>query len=94
MKNPPSIKKLARMVALNNSKLKKGFHKYFNDTPYNILLEYRLQEAKRLLQNSYLNVNEISEKVGYKYTANFSNAFYKRFGIRPKDIMKKREYYY
>jgi len=94
MKNPPSMKKLAKMIAVNDLKLKKGFHKYFNNTPYNLLLEYRLQEGKRLLQNSYLNVNEISEKIGYKYTQSFSTAFYKRFGIRPKELMKKREYYY
>jgi len=94
LKTPPSMKELARMIAVNDLKLKKGFHKYFNATPHSISLEYRLQEAKRLLKKSDLNISEIAQEVGYKYSQNFSNAYYKRFGIRPKELMKSREYYY
>ncbi len=93
LSNPPSMKELARKVAINDLKLKVGFHKYFNETPYSISLECRLQEAKNLLEQSELNVGEISQKVGYKYTSNFTKAFIKRFGIRPKDMMKHRIYY-
>lgn len=94
LQNPPSMKELARLIAVNDLKLKVGFHKYFNDTPYNIYNEYRLQEAKRLLNKSDLNINEISAQIGYKYTQSFSNAFFKRFGVRPKELMKSRKYYY
>ena len=94
MDNPPSIVELSKSVAINELKLKTGFHKFFNETPYNISLEYRLQEAKKLLETSEYNVNEIALKVGYKYVQSFSNAFIKRFGIRPKDVMKSRKYYY
>ena len=92
--NPPTIAQLAKSVAINELKLKTGFHKYFNETPYNISLEYRLQEAKKLLKKSDMNINEIALKVGYKYVQSFSNAFVKRFGIRPKELMKSRKYYY
>lgn len=92
--NPPSIKTLARMVAINDLKLKVGFNRFFNETPYSMSLENRLQKAKKLLLNSELNINEISSEVGYKYNSNFTKAFMKRFGVRPKDIMKTREYYY
>jgi len=94
IENPPSIKELAKLVALNEFKLKYGFNKLFHQTPYNLSLEYRLQEAKRLLELSEYNINEISEKIGYKYVQSFSKAFHKRFGVRPKDIMKSRKYYY
>lgn len=92
--NPPSIKNLARQVAINQLKLKVGFRRFFNETPYNIFLEYRLQEAKKLLNTSEMNIGEIAEHIGYKYTASFTKAFTKRFGIPPKELMKKREYYY
>jgi len=92
--NPPSIAQLAKSVAINELKLKTGFHRFFNETPYNISLEYRLQKAKKLLQKSEYNINEISKFVGYKYTQSFSNAFFKRFGVRPKELMKTRQYYY
>jgi len=94
LQNPPSIKELSRLVSLNELKLKIGFHEFFNETPYNLSLEYRLKEAKKLLESSEYNISEISEKIGYKYIGSFSNAFYKRFGVRPKDIMKSRKYYY
>jgi len=94
LKNPPTVRELSRIVALNELKLKIGFHKFFNETPYNLSLEYRLKEGKKLLESSEYNISEISEKIGYKYVGSFSNAFYKRFGIRPKDIIKTRKYYY
>lgn len=92
--NPPSIAELSKNVAINELKLKTGFHKFFNETPYNISLEYRLQEAKRLLEKSEYNVKEISKLVGYRYSQSFSTAFIKRFGIAPKELMKTRKYYY
>jgi len=92
--NPPSMKELAKTVAINDLKLKVGFNKFFNETPYGVSLENRLQKAKTLLETSDLNAAEIAKEVGYKYNSNFTKAFIKRFGIRPKDIMKKREYYY
>jgi len=90
----PSISKLAKQVALNEFKLKTGFKKIFGTTPYNLLLEYRLDLAKELLLQSDMNVNEISEYIGYKHTQNFSTMFTKHFGFRPIDLMKKRKYYY
>jgi AraC-like DNA-binding protein len=94
LQNPPSIKELAKLVAINEFKLKYGFDKIFNNSPYNLSLENRLNEAKKLLESSELNINEIALEVGYKYPQSFSNAFYKKFGIRPKELMKSRKYYY
>ena len=95
LSNPPSIKELSRMVAINELKLKVGFNRLFNQTPYSVSLEYRLQEAKKLLsQTNDLNISEIAKLVGYKYASNFTQAFYKRFGIKPKELMKSRKYYY
>lgn len=94
MKNPPSIIELSRLVKLNEFKLKHGFKKIFNTTPYNFLLEYKLHEAKSMLENGEMNVSEIAQEIGYKQLHGFSNAFYKRFGVRPKELMKSRKYYY
>jgi len=92
--NPPSIKSLAKIVALNDLKLKIGFNKFFGQSPYSLSLEARLQKSKELLYESDMNINEISQQVGYKHAGNFSKAFIKRFGIPPKELMKSRKYYY
>lgn len=92
--NPPSISQLSKLVALNEFKLKAGFKKILNETPHNLSVISRLQEAKNLLETSDLSISEIAREVGYNYPQSFSNAFFKCFKIRPMDLMKKRKYYY
>jgi len=89
-----SISDLSKEVALNEFKLKYGFKKFFNTSPGNMILEYRMYEAKNLLEISELNITEISKLVGYKYVQSFTNAFRKKFNVNPKDVMKTRKYYY
>lgn len=92
--NPPSIPELSKKVALNEFKLKIGFNTFFHTSPYRMLNEYRMLKAKEFLEKSDMNVSEVSQAVGYKYIHNFSKVFSQRFGVRPKDIMKNRKYYY
>lgn len=89
----PSIQELSRKVALNDFKLKHGFKRFFNQTPHQISLDYRMQIAKKLLEKGNLNATEISQKIGYKNPQSFSISFYKHFGIRPKDVRKVRKFY-
>lgn len=53
-----------------------------------------MQEARALLETSDYNINEIASIVGYKQASSFSKAFLKKYNILPKEIMKKRSYYY
>jgi len=93
MKNPPSIIELAKKAKINDFKLKAGFKKVFNKTPYGLLLDYKMSIARKLLTTGDMNVNEVSKYIGYKYSQNFSTAFSKKFGILPKDVMKTKKYY-
>jgi len=88
------IKELAKRVAINEKKLNHGFKKLFGTTPGSMMLENKMQKAKRLLEESEYNINEVAEITGYKYAQNFTNAFIKFFGKKPSDIMKNRGYYY
>ncbi len=94
MQNPPSIMKLSKLVAINDFKLKLGFKIIFGTTPHNMLINYRLILARTLLLDGDMNINEIAQHIGYKFTANFTTAFSRKFGILPKDLMKNRKYYY
>jgi AraC-like DNA-binding protein len=91
--DPPSIPTLARMVALNQFKLKKGFKQIFNTTPYAIIRDHRMTVARKLLQSSDFNVGEVSRMVGIKNQAHFTRAFYKRYGTLPRNVMKTRTYF-
>lgn len=90
----PDLASLARKVALNEFKLKYGFKKLFNTSPGNMILEHKMIHSKQLLETSEFSIAEIANFVGYKYQQSFTNAFIQFFGIRPKDVMKNRKYYY
>jgi len=94
MKNPPSIVELARLVHVNEFKLKYGFKEVFNDTPYNTLLRYKLKYAADLLKKSDMNAGEVAMHIGYKSLPSFTKAFIKFHGIKPMELMKSRKYYY
>jgi len=93
-KKHSSIGELAKEVAINEKKLYYGFKKLFNTTPGNMILETKMNEAKRLLEETDYNINEVADITGYKYSQNFTKAFIRFFGKRPSDVMKSRSYYY
>lgn len=85
-KNPPSVAELSRRSGTNPFKLKQLFHRFYNTTPYGLLLDIRMQTAYRLLQSSDCQVSAAAEYVGYSHASNFSAAFTKYFGVPPKRI--------
>lgn len=89
LQNPPSIVTLAKMVHLSEVKLKRGFKQIYKTSPYQFLVSHKMNLAKNMLESGEYNINEIALQVGYKFANNFTNAFYKEFKIRPKDILKK-----
>ena len=91
---PPSLKELAHKTATNEFKLKKGFKQLFGNTVYGLLQEYRLKEAKELLERNEINVNEAAHLVGYKSIGHFSKIFKEHFGVLASDVIKHRKYYH
>lgn len=89
LQNPPSIVGLAKMVHLSEVKLKRGFKQIYKTSPYQLLVFHKMNLAKNMLESGKYNINEIALQVGYKFANNFTNAFYKEFKIRPKDVLKK-----
>lgn len=92
--NPPSLKNLAYQSAINEFKLKKGFKKLFGNTVFGFLQEYRLKEAKEILSENEININEVCEMVGYKSVSHFSKIFKDYFGINPIEIRKNQKKVY
>jgi len=86
---PPSITQLSKMVGLNSSKLKKNFKELFGIPVFKYIQEERLNKAYELLQHSDKTVQETAWEVGYESLGSFSNAFRKKFGVRPIEIKQK-----
>jgi len=85
----PTIKSLARQVALNEYKLKTGFKQYFSLSIFDWLVEQRMQHAKELLLTTNRPVKEICSMVGYPRSSNFITAFRRRFGMTPRSLRQK-----
>jgi two-component system response regulator YesN len=52
------------------------------------LTEIRLEDAKKLLKTTSLNIAEIARQVGYNDVRYFSKLFIKSVGIKPVEYRK------
>lgn len=80
---PPTIKSLAKQVALNEFKLKTGFRQLFHSSLFQFITDQKMHVAHHLLLNSDKPIKEIAGLVGYPLTTNFITAFRKKFGYTP-----------
>lgn len=83
-----TIPLLAKSVALNQTKLKKGFKEIFHKTIYEYLQEIRLNKAILFLKENRYTIKEVSLMVGYTNQGSFSYAFSQKYNCSPKSIQK------
>jgi AraC-like DNA-binding protein len=83
--HPPSLIDLAKKVGMNDNKLKYGFREVFGTTVFGYLRDYRLEIARKLLQEQKQNVRTVVNTVGYANQSHFAAAFKRKFGITPQD---------
>ena len=58
-------------------------------TPNEMIQVIRLKRAARLLVEGNYLVSEVGYMVGFSSPSYFSKCFYKQFGVKPGDYMKK-----
>lgn len=80
---PPTIPQLARMMGINQTKLKAGFKQAHGLTIYEYIFKCRMERGAELLLSHDYNIAEVAYRVGYEHPANFACAFKKYFGCRP-----------
>ncbi|MBO9561540.1 MAG: helix-turn-helix transcriptional regulator [Niastella sp.] len=83
VQDPPNLSQIARMVGLNEYKLKRGFKEVFNNTVFGYLADQRLHLAQRYLRDTRKTAAEISFELGFATPQHFNNAFRKKFGVTP-----------
>ncbi|MCP4439353.1 MAG: helix-turn-helix transcriptional regulator [Aureispira sp.] len=88
MATPPSLDELAKLIGLNNYKLKKHFKELFGVPVFKYLQNERLKKAHELLSTSEITIQEAAWLVGYESLSSFSSAFLNKFGFRPSEIKK------
>ncbi|MGM3307808.1 helix-turn-helix domain-containing protein [Anabaena sp. WFMT] len=89
--NPLSLNELARQVGLNECTLKLGFRCCFGTTVFGYLRNYKLEQARQLLETGDMKITEIAHAMGYTSRSPFAAAFRKQFGMNPKEYQKLRK---
>ncbi|MFP4298206.1 MAG: helix-turn-helix transcriptional regulator [Spirulinaceae cyanobacterium] len=83
LSTPPSLTELAKLVGINDRKLKQGFREVFGTTVFGYLRDRRLEQAQELLQSGQIQVKDAAKAVGYASPTSFNAAFRKKFGVPP-----------
>jgi len=82
-REPVTVVQLAAVAHLSPRQLSDLFRRQVGLTPYQYLLQLRMQEARKLLEETVLGVQQVADAVGYGSLAAFSDRFSRYFGISP-----------
>jgi transcriptional regulator GlxA family with amidase domain len=83
------VEEIAREVFMSQYHFSRIFKKYTSYSPYQYLLEIRLQHARKLMSQKGLSIKEITFRSGFNSMDYFSAAFSKKFSVCPS-LYKKR----
>lgn len=86
-----SLTALAEQFNMSKANLIRSFRDLYGVTPYDFLLDTKIEAAKLLLLNTSLGQKEIAKKLCLCDEYYFSALFYKRTGLRPTQYVKKKK---
>ena len=79
-----TMNELAKLCGYGCTKtFTRHFKKYFGQTPYQWMLDRKMEEIDFLVKNTELTITEIAEMYGFKSLSHLVNFFSKRNGIPP-----------
>jgi CheY-like chemotaxis protein/AraC-like DNA-binding protein len=79
----PPLSEMAQLVNLSPSRLRYLFKKETGVAPGHYLKVFRLEQAKELLETTFLSVKEIISSVGVNDQSHFIRAFKRSYGLTP-----------
>lgn len=83
-----SVDDLADLLHCSKFYFLREFKKYIGYTPYQYLMNKRLQQAKVLLSVPQSNITSVGIELGFNDQSHFTRAFRKEFGITPGQFHK------
>ena len=90
-KKSVTVTDIAEHLSLHRSYLSVLFKKHVNLSPQQFLLEYRMTQAERMLNETTMLIKHISDSCGYANQLAFSKAFQQYHKISPREYRKKHQ---
>lgn len=84
-----SVEELATRFAIGKRNFERRFKKATNNTPVEYMQRVKIEAAKKFLEISSKNINEVMYDVGYTDTKAFRTVFKKITGLSPIDYRNK-----
>jgi AraC-like DNA-binding protein len=81
---PLSLRNLAKVVGINEQKLKSGFKEIFGYPTFRYLTKYKMELAMQYLRDTQLSINQVALKLGYEHQSHFCRTFRIWHGITPR----------
>ena len=86
-----SLEDIARSASVSRSECLRCFRTSINRTPFEYLLDYRIERAERLLRSTDLSVLDIALKTGFSNGAYFGKMFKEAKGLPPGLYRRARQ---
>lgn len=86
LQSPATIDQLCEPLGIGRRQLERRFRKDVGLSPAVYRQRLRLERARWLLQNTDLEVTEVSLECGFQNSANFSRVVRKTLGLSPREV--------
>lgn len=83
-----SVENLAELMNVSRVQLYRKVKAMFNINVSDYISNFKLEESKKLLQNSDLSISDIAYKTGFSSPNYFSTVFKNKFGVSPNAFRK------
>jgi AraC family transcriptional regulator len=83
------LDQMAAVAGLNKNYFIRLFRSIIGMSPYQYLLEIRIEKAKELLLNTQMSISEIAFIVGFKNPTSFNSSFQKKTGKSPSQFRQQ-----
>ncbi len=85
-----TVAELAKRAHLSRSGFAQCFHEVVGRGPIDVLTEWRMQQARRLLKTAGACVPDVAERCGYRSEAAFARAFKRVMGYGPGEARRRQ----
>ncbi|OCT15496.1 hypothetical protein A8709_15585 [Paenibacillus pectinilyticus] len=85
------VEQIAQHFHLDSSYIRKAFAKELTINVTEYMTQFRMKQAKQLMDTVDMKLQELSERVGYTDAGYFSKVFKKHFGLSPSEYLGRKD---